>query len=867
MKKFTRILDDFFESLLSHKKIIVTILLLTIVIIAFWLRIRYLGIKDLWLDEYFTNDGAFYSLKKMWLTGHTKSTLSFSFFMKVYAYLLCRGRLYLTPFELRLPNVIFGTTLVFLVFIAIKKIANETSALLGSLICAVSYYMVHFSRDGRYYPFLLIWVIICFIYSINILSEPLDSKKQLQYHLLYMVGGIFGMFSHYGFWIFFALSNSILCIIFLFRLFNNAYKNKRLSLLIRSSTYLFMLIIPAVVPFIVYRNRHAGENILNAFSLLNGDFLLNSLSYSSINKIYVDFFPENFKINFYILAIISVMAIFLLLFYKQRKIVIYLLFLKFGTFLLLRFTPRLIVGEPLRSRYIIFILLFDIIIFSVFIDMILNFIKSLISIKNTKFANLFYLLFYITILISVSFYSCKNILKSSFYKAYNRPSLLINRLTDFYKDGDIILTDFMELHTIIPYNKRISDKYKNMICCYIGWLSDAPQKYDRIILITKNNVNKIPGISYIGNTSGLYINILEIPEDIYEEDISYLLSKSINTNDALCKEVLNRWSKKKSNVLDYLISTKNNKESYYLISNSIFTNKFVGWELKKAAGTDIIITNIGLTFCAKIYGKGGWTTISQKFNAVKGKKYKIIADICSDSINNNVSFAGFLNSDNRNENFIFPKIKNSFEWVRSSKIIECKDSGSKIVGVQYNNSGHDGSIYIKQIKVIELRDKTFNYKDTIIKEDISTKNNLVINGDFSHYFSSWNGTIDDFTIKKYNYENCLSLCRIDNKQGWSAISQSFDVIISNDYNLSYEIRNFDKFTNENVAYIVFSYQDKNRKSIDEKFIILNNKSTSNNWERNNHTITAKHSSKASLRIQYKGNPHCEIKNIEFIKKD
>ena len=204
-----------YDFLYEKRKALALILLASIVIFAFWLRYRLLGVKDFWIDEYFTEDGAFYTFSTMWHKAHTRTTLLFSVIMKFYASLLSlfNPKNYLTPFELRLPNVIFGTLLVIQVYFIVRKISDIFTALLASAICAFIPYLVFYSRDGRYYPLMLVCVAICFWAAFSILSTPFDDKKQLKYHLVYMLGGFCGMFAHYGFWIYFALSNSILCLI------------------------------------------------------------------------------------------------------------------------------------------------------------------------------------------------------------------------------------------------------------------------------------------------------------------------------------------------------------------------------------------------------------------------------------------------------------------------------------------------------------------------------------------------------------------------------------------------------------------------------------------------------------------------------
>ena len=249
--KADKILKFFYEK----RNAFVLLLLLVIVIFAFWLRFRLLSVKDLWIDEYFTEDGAFYTLKNLWLKGHTRTTLFFSFLMKCYAssVSLFSHKNYLTPFELRLPNVIFGTFLVVLVYFSVRKISDVFTAIFSSLVCAVFPYLVYYSRDARYYPLFLVCVAICFWAAFSILSTPFDDKKQIKYHLAYMLGGLCGMFTHYGFWIYFATSNIALCLILCYRFFIEPSNDTFVKKVGKASLQVLAMAIPAfMVPAIVY---------------------------------------------------------------------------------------------------------------------------------------------------------------------------------------------------------------------------------------------------------------------------------------------------------------------------------------------------------------------------------------------------------------------------------------------------------------------------------------------------------------------------------------------------------------------------------------------------------------------------------------
>lgn len=855
--------------LYRKRNVIIYILVIVIVVFALWLRIRCLGIKDLWIDEYFTDDGAFYSFKEMWSKGHTRTTLLFSVIMKYYAAALSffSHRLYLTPFELRFPNALYGTLLVILVFYALRKISDSFSAVYASLLCTTSAYLVYYSRDGRYYPFMLVWVIICVWSSFNILSNPLYCRNQIKFHLIYMISGICGMFSHYGFWLYFAVSNIALCLILIYRFLTDSSAESFLGRAGKSFLMFLAMAIPAFsVPAIVYKRFGGGVSVVFSEKMYNNDYMLNNLSYKSISNFYQEFICDYKPLIMWIVAILALMAILLLIFYKQKRIILYLILVKYGTFILLRFTPRRIIAEPLRTRYIIFIILLDIILFSLFTGELIKRISQLSIFKRKKLAPLVYLTLTSILIIFTTYYTSSKLFKSDFkiYKPYSKPSQTIEKIKSVYKDGDVVLTDLMEPFFALPYYRKFDKDLKNIKCFYIGWTEKAPQKCDRIILITQKNVFKIPGIISLGQYAGLYCNLLSIPDELYNDDVAFLLSKTINTNDSICKKVLDKWSKKNTNVLDYLNST--NRVSN-LVLNHNFSNGFTNWYVKERGDALFSITNINNVSFAVISGKGGWSTLSQNIELKQGKAYKIIVEIKSEDYVKDINFAFCFRDPDKNDKYIyFPGLEESGKWTKVIETIKCNNSGKANIRFQYSNNGKIGLIIIKEVKVIELRDKNVEYQPikSVSVSNSKLDNSLIYNGDFKDGFSHWSGNFDCFNMLSNGTEIFLSLIERTDEKTWRNLKQLFDTSQDDEYELSFDYRCSDCSNQNEIAYVVFSYMEKG-KYIEEEYFRVNRKTTGDLWKHQKHSIQVKGSRKACLRIQFMGNPNCDIKNIQLIK--
>ena len=769
----------------KRKKILSLIFLFLITFIALWLRFRLLGTKDLWLDEYFTESGAFYPLKKIFEASHTRTTLLFSVIMKVYASMICllSHRTYLTPFELRIPNVIFGSLLVFVIYFILRKISDSVASLISSLLCAISYCLIYYSRDGRYYPFMLLCVAISLLSAIYIIDTSFDDKNQIKYHIFYMIFGFCGMLSHYGFWIFFAVSNISLCLFLVYRFFLGIKREVFIERLFKAFIYILLMAIPAFfVPAIIYQDYHSGHGngLSSLLSFFNNDFLINNLNYKTLNAFYSDFLREFKLLQPYALSFVVVVSIILLIFNKHKNIVLYLVFVRFGTFILLRFVPRNVVPEPLRSRYILFLFLIDIILFSLFFSDSIKAFLNLLHLSKNKFKDsislIIFAIFFVFSLLFVYF----KILNYGVYKPYKTVTRYFEKLDECFRDGDIILTDFMEPHASIPYGIKLKSSRNRWKCYYIGWIDSPPSNYNRIILFTKKNVKKLPNVEYLGKISDIFINVVNIPEYCYNDDVSFLLSQIISSNEGLCSKVLNKWANRKTNIIEYLSNTDKHRS---IIRNPDFSNGFLDWKIKRNGNINFSLTNMLNKTCACISGKGGWSTISQDFIIEKRKSYKAIVEIMPYNIcSSNVGLAACVkNYNGKDKYFYFSGIENNNQIINSYLIFSSDDDTNFNLRIQYSNKSEDGIVFIKQIKVIELRDNKVFYPN---QELINNSDELIMNGDFSNGLNNWSYNDQINLISVDNNKNCVEISGNPGHQ--NRLFQTISMISGHVYRLSFK---------------------------------------------------------------------------------
>lgn len=859
---FGKIYDFFYEK----RKALALILLAAIVIFAFWLRYRLLGVKDFWIDEYFTEDGAFYTFGEMWKKGHTRTTLLFSVIMKYYAALLCHfnPKTYLTPFELRLPNVIFGTLLVVQVYFLVRKISDIFTGLLASTICAFIPYLVYYSRDGRYYPLMLVCVAICFWAAFSILSTSFDDKKQLKYHLVYMLGGFCGMFAHYGFWIYFALSNSILCLILCYRFFFEPSNDTFLKKAGKASLQVLTMAIPAfAVPLIVYKRNGSGISTVLSNNIGSNIHMLQSLSFDSINYFCRDFYSDFRIFALYSILIIAFISLLLLAFHKQRKVVLYLAAIRFLTFILLRLTPRSIIQEPLRTRYLMYILLIDIIIFSLFTGELLEYIYKAFSKLSKTLSTALYVLLALALLFTVSYYSSKKVFTSDLkiYKSFTTPSKTASKIKEFFKDGDIVMTDNMDVFYAFPYYSKIDKQLENVRCLFLGWLKRPSIKNSAILLLTDNPVNILPNLKYLGTHAGVHYSRYTIPADLYADDIALIVSKIVNTTSRHVIPTMDRWSKIKSNALQYIKSPHEEKN---LILNPNFDKGFDYWRVTKNGDAKIDLISTNGQNIVRFTGKGDWSTLSQTIDVAAGITNKFIIDIKCDNRPQDMDIVlSYHDITNAIHYIDFPKSRTTNIWTKTIKLLSFDTPGKIPVRIQYRNKLDEGIAYIGQIKAVELRDKNANIAET--QEEESDPNQVIKNSDFKSYYAYWEGALNHFVITESDDGNIISFTPLSEKKTWFKLKQFFTANKGDVYELSYDERRPQEYSPQSKAFLVFSYVDDKGTDSGEKYFQLDAKKP--DWQHKTHKINITDTQKACFRLQFTGHPLCEVKNIKLVKSE
>jgi len=168
--------------------------LVVFMLFGFTLRVWDLGSPSLWIDEGFSINAALATIEH----GYPKldsgevynsSTLNTYFIagsIKIF------GFDPLNPFSARIPSIFFGTGVILLVYLLSRKIfKNETVALLTTLIIALSFWEIEWSRQARGYAQLQFFILATLLYF----WEWLETSR-IKYLIISVFTGIGALLSH-----------------------------------------------------------------------------------------------------------------------------------------------------------------------------------------------------------------------------------------------------------------------------------------------------------------------------------------------------------------------------------------------------------------------------------------------------------------------------------------------------------------------------------------------------------------------------------------------------------------------------------------------------------------------------------------------
>lgn len=162
----------------NNIKNIVFILILSLIILGgFLLRVRELGQQSLWIDEIYTINAG----KALLEHGYPlldSGVIYVNNFVSVYLSGLIIKFFTFDPFNpwlVRLPAVVFGTALIFAVYVFARRLySDKIVALSSAFFVAFSYHEIAFSRQVRGYAMFSVFIVFCLYF----LFSYLESKNR-----------------------------------------------------------------------------------------------------------------------------------------------------------------------------------------------------------------------------------------------------------------------------------------------------------------------------------------------------------------------------------------------------------------------------------------------------------------------------------------------------------------------------------------------------------------------------------------------------------------------------------------------------------------------------------------------------------------
>lgn len=366
------------------------LLLAALLAFAFYLRFYHLSWRGMTYDECLTEERSHWSLWRLWrfyitsrapvnaLIYYADGHL-FSFFCKTNV---------LREWQIRLPSAIMSFLTVPLFFLLGKRARDSWSGLLLAAFGTVSFLLLTHAREARYYSFVCFFTTWLLLEAVAILKKAPGDKDSLRDYALYALAAIGGMGSHQGFYILFAFSNVFLCLYAFSPLALLAWEKRRefkglgfkgsLNVFKEAFEVFYRKFILLVLPCLAYCYQFllvTGADKPYTPTGHGSAHLISELSFRVVGGI-----CERLWVGApfaHVALYVSIAAFAILLFTKLRLTAVYCFFVKLSTFVLLRIVTQRFTYEQFRDKYIIFVLILDMLLLTLALSSVLGWLWDL----------------------------------------------------------------------------------------------------------------------------------------------------------------------------------------------------------------------------------------------------------------------------------------------------------------------------------------------------------------------------------------------------------------------------------------------------------------------------------------------------------
>ncbi len=181
----------------------ISFIVLSIIILSFFLRIYNLDGESLWYDEAMSIDISKKTISDIIYVANVDAHpplyyIILHFWIKIFGD---------SEFSVRFPSIIFGILSVYMIFKLGELIFNRNIGLLCSFILSISLYHIRYSQEARSYSLLVLLVLLSNYFFIKIL-ENREKNKEKDNTVGYIISSITMLYTHI-FGLFYLLSHNI----------------------------------------------------------------------------------------------------------------------------------------------------------------------------------------------------------------------------------------------------------------------------------------------------------------------------------------------------------------------------------------------------------------------------------------------------------------------------------------------------------------------------------------------------------------------------------------------------------------------------------------------------------------------------------
>lgn len=210
-------------------------IIISIIILSAFLRLYKLDFRSLWYDEVQTIRSA--QASHVLLPDFQKSPNHRTLYITMMHYWL--GLFEKSDFLTRLPSAIFGILSVFLVYLLVKKIFDEKTAFLSTLVFSLSKINIWYSQEARVYSLLVLLTLASFY----VLLEALEKDRRSLWSG-YIVITMLCLCAHLE--AFFIILSQIIYVVLFRKRYRDSLKNFLFSQTVIAG-FLFILLLPAII--------------------------------------------------------------------------------------------------------------------------------------------------------------------------------------------------------------------------------------------------------------------------------------------------------------------------------------------------------------------------------------------------------------------------------------------------------------------------------------------------------------------------------------------------------------------------------------------------------------------------------------------